>query len=757
MSLPKQNLDDKTYDQLVEETKALIPRYAPQWTDHNWSDPGITFIDLLSWLTEIALYRINSVNDSHYLKYLKLLGIKPEPPEPSKVDLNFESNSKITLKAGENIFTKIDTFGTVVDFELDEDITIVPLELQKVIVDANTGGVFDRTDANEKADLFFFPFGLKVKEDCAFYLGFTTSKGMLDKCIPKELSFMCYMYEKDMNDGAPGKHGDESEYKFKNAKLEWQFLDETKNWRDISPEDGTDCFKKSGRIVFKGIEHWKSDTIPIDVSKTTCFWLRCKVKEYNEKEYCFEYPPRIETIILNIASATQGRTIKNEHERTTDDFETRKSSGLPYWSFKLSSAPILDKSMILSLNEDSDEFLFSWSEFTKKDKNRLILFLRTKFFLDWAKEAIKIDVNTINICSDKKSISLILINNIVIIEGFSYELIVKTIDGNQKVYHRIWTEVDDFDSSGPEDNHYVVDKENGIVKFGDGLNGRVPPSGSTIRIIQYRVGGGEIGNIKAGYEWETDHSGLSIKNQRAATGGKSAESIEEAFERFRMDLRVPYTTVTSLDIEYIAINTPGLRVAKAKALPNFPNKNEGYVTLVVIPYVPPIEGLETEKPLSSKEFKLAICRHLEKHRLLGTTIHIEDPTFINVNVNVIISPMPGIAKEDLTNKIDIALKKFLHPLKGWKDEKGWPIGGNVYRSDIYDVIEKIDGVNCVTKLLLSGKNESVSGKAGNIVPDKAGNLKLPLIKMTVISGTHSIEITEVSNVCSEGRRTDGGY
>ena len=31
---------------------ALIPRYAPGWTDHNPSDLGITLIELFAWLAE---------------------------------------------------------------------------------------------------------------------------------------------------------------------------------------------------------------------------------------------------------------------------------------------------------------------------------------------------------------------------------------------------------------------------------------------------------------------------------------------------------------------------------------------------------------------------------------------------------------------------------------------------------------------------------------------------------------------------------
>ena len=53
MSLPVPNLDDKTFEQLIEEARALIPRFAPEWTDHNLHDPGITFMELFAWLAEM--------------------------------------------------------------------------------------------------------------------------------------------------------------------------------------------------------------------------------------------------------------------------------------------------------------------------------------------------------------------------------------------------------------------------------------------------------------------------------------------------------------------------------------------------------------------------------------------------------------------------------------------------------------------------------------------------------------------------------
>jgi Baseplate J-like protein len=73
MPLPLPNLDDRTYTDLVEEARSLIPSERPQWTDHNPSDIGIILIELLAWLTEMALYRVNRVTDKNYETFLKLL------------------------------------------------------------------------------------------------------------------------------------------------------------------------------------------------------------------------------------------------------------------------------------------------------------------------------------------------------------------------------------------------------------------------------------------------------------------------------------------------------------------------------------------------------------------------------------------------------------------------------------------------------------------------------------------------------------
>src|SRR6266850_5093691 len=73
MPLTLPNLDDRTYADLVDEARALIPVYAPTWTNHNESDPGITLIELFAYLTEMLIYRLNRITDAETLAFLTLI------------------------------------------------------------------------------------------------------------------------------------------------------------------------------------------------------------------------------------------------------------------------------------------------------------------------------------------------------------------------------------------------------------------------------------------------------------------------------------------------------------------------------------------------------------------------------------------------------------------------------------------------------------------------------------------------------------
>jgi predicted phage baseplate assembly protein len=468
---------------------------------------------------------------------------------------------------------------------------------------------------------------------------------------------MCYLYERDLI--RPGKHGDEEEYEFVNARFTWEISSSSDgtHWKSIAPkQDGTKGFKKGGKVLFENIDvhAWeKSLTIPVWEGDEPLYWLRCVIEESR-----FEYPPRIDTIRLNTVQAINGRTIK-------DDVETRESDGLPHQAFNLAYAPVFNGTLGITVNGDS------------------------------------------------------------------------------------WKEVDDLDGSGPEDNHFVLNREKGEIRFGDGLMGKVPPAGFKIKVIQYRIGRGEDGNVKAACQWKIKgYNDLIIQNFRDAAGGAGAETIEEARVRFLKDLKIPYTAVTSGDFEYIAKNTPGLRVAKAKAVPTYhPEKGakENSVTVVVIPFTP-IESLKTP-PEPSEGFKKAVCLHLDKHRLLGTEIHVISPRYVRVNVNAVIVPLNGYPEEPLRSTIISQLNRFLHPVRGWSDGKGWPIGRSVFRSEVYEVIEKIEGVDCVTRL-------SLSGDKGSTV-DAEGNLILPSKIATIYPISHIVSVVREVERCRKEREGNG--
>ncbi len=82
LSLP--NLDDRTYEDLLKEVTALIPRYAPDWTDHNASDPGIMLLELFSWLTEAMIYRLNRIPQSSEAVFLQILNGTLESGKPTE-------------------------------------------------------------------------------------------------------------------------------------------------------------------------------------------------------------------------------------------------------------------------------------------------------------------------------------------------------------------------------------------------------------------------------------------------------------------------------------------------------------------------------------------------------------------------------------------------------------------------------------------------------------------------------------------------
>src|SRR5215471_12526326 len=136
MKIPLPNLDDRRWSDLVDEGRSLIPVYAPDWTDHNIHDPGITLMELFAWIGEMDIYELDRVTDLHKRKFLELVGIKPRPARASHTILSLslkEGAAPLTLPEGAE-FSTPDAFGDETLFRLIQPASIAAGDLAVVQV-----------------------------------------------------------------------------------------------------------------------------------------------------------------------------------------------------------------------------------------------------------------------------------------------------------------------------------------------------------------------------------------------------------------------------------------------------------------------------------------------------------------------------------------------------------------------------------------------------------------------------------------------
>jgi predicted phage baseplate assembly protein len=166
------NLDDRVWADLVAESTALIPVYGPEWTDQNYSDPGITIVELLAWIAEMDIYRLNQITDSERLKFLALVGISPKPPRPADAVLTFplKSGDTATLPAGLELAAK-DPSGNAISFRTIHSLSLAPGALE-ILQYKDTSG-FQNLTSTWLRGKPVTPFGAAPEPGAEFYLGFS--------------------------------------------------------------------------------------------------------------------------------------------------------------------------------------------------------------------------------------------------------------------------------------------------------------------------------------------------------------------------------------------------------------------------------------------------------------------------------------------------------------------------------------------------------------------------------------------------------
>jgi predicted phage baseplate assembly protein len=261
-----------------------------------------------------------------------------------------------------------------------------------------------------------------------------------------------------------------------------------------------------------------------------------------------------------------------------------------------------------------------------------------------------------------------------------------------------WTEVAEWDAVGPADRVYQLIPETGEVRFGDGRTGRVPPAGATLTMRRYRVGGGAAGNVPVGTLRAVEGGGPDVVQPFPASGGGAREPVRRAQARALETLRARTRAVTLDDIAKLARRTPGVPVGRAEALAGFHPRwgcipAAGVVTVVVLPRC-------GNPPEPAAGFLAAVRRHLRRRRLLGTELHVVGPRYVGVRIIATLHASPAAAAT--AAQAEAALDRFLDPLVGGEDGCGWPLGRDVYESEVMAVLDGLDGVSYVDGLVIEG-------------------------------------------------------
>ncbi len=736
--LPKPKLDDRSFEDLVEECLLRIPRYCPEWTNYNPGDPGVTLIELFAWLVHQMLYRFNQVPRQHYVAFLELLGIRLQPPAHARTELTFYLTRALseshpgnqpaartearpmaqTISQGTEVATVRTETQEAIIFTTDRDLTIgVPrirhLLLAHEAIELEASAHLDLADLD--SDSLDNPFRYTLPEQNGDWseLAATT---LLRSCQPGNCFYLVIDAAPNSQlEGANGAalndiSGNVLALTFKgpiavttginpnNPPLDWQVWD-GRTWRSgilrVASDDKTRgfSFDQLGRsgpnpeqegadVVLHLPQQWPQTAW----GRYHGRWIRCVYTMPNPDRQQFEYQRSPEITGLSIRTVG-GVVAASECVQMTEEL-LGISNGKPGQVFQLSRKPILQR-----------------------------------------RAGEQIEVRLPN-------------------------------DGREN-----WEEKPDFGESGPTDRHYTIDNTLGTVQFGPLIRephqlrqqtqersqvqswgrplrvrqslttlpqadssipavleaadrqperqyGKVPTVGAEIYMKAYRVGGGSQGNVKARQLTVLKSSIPYVKqviNYAEANGGREAESLEEAMIRVPALLRTRETALTPEEFEQKARQfRDGGLVYRSHCITAEHLTTPGVARLLIIPTVPHYQQLSFEQGLSpealqlSQGFSRELKAHLDRHRALGIRVSVEAPEYIGIKVRAQVYLQRQYSREGdrarIATQLKTALYRFLNPIVGGLEHEGWPLGRTVERSDIIALLQQMPEVHSIAQV-----------------------------------------------------------
>lgn len=320
MTLEAPNLDDRTFQDLVDEAKRRVQRRCPEWSDHNVSDPGVTLIETFAFMVDQLFYRLNRVPDRVYVKLLDLIGVRRFPPAAAKADVTFWLSSADTDAVHIPEGTVVSTARTDKDdpilFTVVRALTIPPCALVSLARQSRgSDTILDLTPRIGLDDPIHCFSAIPAVDD-AFLIG-------LDVPVP---SCTVLLRVECTTEGA-GVDPD-------NPPLAWEAWTE-RGWVACEVEsDGTGGFnRRRGDVKL----HVPAGHSPGSFAGRARGWLRCRVVAPEPGQDMYSRTPRID----HIAAQTVGGTVPVEHAQVFEREVLGVCDGTPGQRFTLAHSPVV--------------------------------------------------------------------------------------------------------------------------------------------------------------------------------------------------------------------------------------------------------------------------------------------------------------------------------------------------------------------------------------------------------------------------------
>ncbi|GDX80623.1 hypothetical protein LBMAG42_24340 [Deltaproteobacteria bacterium] len=135
MPIRPPNLDDRRYEDLLREARALIPQYTPEWTNLSDADPGMTLVQLFAWMTEMVIFRLNQVPDKTYIHFLNFIGEERKPARPASapVTLTLRLDGGVEIPPYARCATRQREDSTAVDFVTVDGLSVHSSTITRVM------------------------------------------------------------------------------------------------------------------------------------------------------------------------------------------------------------------------------------------------------------------------------------------------------------------------------------------------------------------------------------------------------------------------------------------------------------------------------------------------------------------------------------------------------------------------------------------------------------------------------------------------